>query len=153
MLVMSILLQHTLVELDKAQLQIVVKKYSLDRSGLVLLITLCAIGFSVNAEESINRSLLQGEWRLTEIYYQDSNEVRKFDKALNNKLIITVSELIEVIQISSDETPRKIAHKYKLNGDCILILNPSKKMCWPVSELTNKRLVLETPIGQYRLVK
>ena len=46
-----------------------------------------------------------------------------------------------------------MAHSYKIEGNCIKVEIASENVCWELKEITDRTLVLITPIGEYNLVR
>jgi hypothetical protein len=111
-------------------------------------------GLSVSiANERINADLLVGEWKMVSLYDPDLKTTKTFNVNLKNGIIFTEKEAIEVIHNNDSEKPYKMAHKYELKGDCVMLKLPENDVCWRVKTLTKHKLILDTPIGEFNLIK
>jgi hypothetical protein len=105
------------------------------------------------AEGEVSKDLILGNWKLASIYYSDTSRTRSFDENLKNGITFTKDEVSEIIHKSPSEKPYKMTHSYVIEGNCIMLLQPSEKVCWEVKKITEKNLVLITPIGEYSLIR
>jgi hypothetical protein len=123
---------------------------------LLVLITLFSIFVHENViagDTLFSKYTILGNWKLISIYYGDSYRTRIIDEILKNGITFTKNEVSEIIQISPGNKPYKMTHSYTIEGNCIMLILPSEKTCWEVKKMTEKNLILITPIGEYNLIK
>jgi len=135
-------------------------KYSRKSSKVFLfpLLLMCVTNpmFIINealAEGAINSALLLGEWKLIALYDVDVETVKVFDTKLKNGIIFTDKKLTEVTQLRATDRTDKRAHKYSIEGNCVMLHRLDENVCWHVNELTKNKLILDTPNGVYTYEK